>query len=185
MISFSLFTLDLCNEISISLSKYIFKIPGYTVNDSGDDPNEYLASTYLLEDQYNNPDLAQWYDDLTASTTKKPYYQPRITTVKPWTSLDIAKPSWEDSTDDQASEQQPERNNHHDNPSITYGAWNKDNLKLEAVPFSRATDGKERKWVLLNSTVKKRKVIIPSNARNLEINENVGGFQVVPPVQYY
>ena len=161
----------------------MFKIPGYTVNDSGDDPNEYLASTYLLKDQYNNPDLAQWYDDLTASTTKKPYYQPRITTVKPWTSLDIAKPSWEDSTDDQASEQQPERNNHHDNPSITYGAWNKDNLKLEAVPFSRATDGKERKWVLLNSTVKKRKVIIPSNARNLEINENVGGFQVVPPVQ--
>ena len=168
---------------NISLSTYIFKIPGYTVNDSGDDPNEYLASTYLLEDQYNNPDLAQWYDDLTASTTKKPYYQPRITTVKPWTSLDIAKPSWEDSTDDQASEQQPERNNHHDNPSMTYGAWNKDNLKLEAVPFSRATDGKERKWVLLNSTVKKRKVIIPSNARNLEINENVGGFQVVPPVQ--
>ena len=135
-----------------------------------------MASTYDLQDNY--PDLSQWYD--LATSTKKPYV-PRITTVKPWTSLDIAKPSWEDS--DQASPAvEPEDEHNHDiNPPTTYGAWNKDNLKLEAVPFSRATDGKERKWVLLNSTVKRRKVIIPSNARHLEINENVG-FQVVPVV---
>merc|ERR1719412_3007617 len=69
---------------------------------------------------------------------KKPYV-PRITTVKPWTSLDIAKPSWEDS--DQASpDLEPEDEHNHDiNSPTTYGAWNKDNLKLEAVPFSRAT----------------------------------------------
>ena len=125
--------------------------------------------------------MSQWYDLTTSSSTKKPY-TPRITTVKPWTSLDIAKPSWEDSDQASPGGEQPEHNHHDKNPpSMTYGAWNKDNLKLEAVPFSRATDGKERKWVRLNSTVKKRKIIIPSNARHLEINENVG-FQVVPAV---
>ena len=97
---------------------------------------------------------------------------PRLTTVKPWTSLDIAKPTWEDS-DQQGSKV----GNYYETP--TYGLWNKDNLKLDAVPFSRATDGKERKWILMNSTTRKKKIIIPNNARHLVINDSLG-LQVVP-----
>ena len=129
-----------------------------------------MASTYQ-DPSY--PDLSQWYDFTTTSTSKP--YVPRLTTVKPWTSLDIAKPSWED-TDQQGSKVE----NYYETPfSETYGLWNKDNLKLDAVPFSRATDGKERKWVLLNSTTRKKKIIIPNNARHLVINDSLG-LQVVP-----
>ena len=59
----------------------------------------------------------------------------RATTVKPWTSIDLAKPDWEETSpnlfDDQAKSQKLGLQ--------TYGSWNKDTLKLGAVPFSRAT----------------------------------------------
>ena len=157
-------------------------IAGYTVEESSD-PNEYLSSAYYQDANDDNayqqsyvypPDLTTWYDLTTTTTTSKPYV-PRLTTVKPWTSLDLAKPDWEETDRDFRHE-----SNQHRGGSSTYGAWNKDNLKLEAVPFSRDVNGKERKWVLLNSSAaRKKKVVIPSNARHLVIKDNLG-LQVSP-----
>ena len=158
-------------------------IAGYTVEESAD-PNEYLSSAYYqdanddayLQPYVYPPDLTKWYDVTTTKTTTSRPYVPRLTTVKPWTSLDLAKPDWEENDRNFRQE-----SNQRQGGSSTYGAWNKDNLKLEAVPFSRDVEGKERKWVLLNSsaTRKKKIVKIPSNARQLVINDNLG-FQVSP-----
>ena len=92
----------------------------------------------------------------------------RATTVKPWTSIDLAKPDWEETSpnlfDDQAKSQKLGLQ--------TYGSWNKDTLKLGAVPFSRATDGKERKWVKVSSVKRKRKRI-PPNTKEILLDTNL------------
>jgi len=135
---------------------------GYTVQDGNMKPHEYLTSSYERPDKV---DLSEWYD-LTVIPTMKPM---RATTVKPWTSIDLAKPDWEETSpnlfDDQAKSQKLGLQ--------TYGSWNKDTLKLGAVPFSRATDGKERKWVKVSSVKRKRKRI-PPNTKEILLDTNLG-----------
>ena len=72
--------------------------------------------------------MSEWYD-LTVVPTMKPL---RATTVKPWTSIDLAKPNWEET-----SPHLFEQENSQKTGLKTYGKWNKDTLKLGAVPFSR------------------------------------------------
>jgi hypothetical protein len=80
----------------------------------------------------------------------------------------MAKPTWEDLSKETTTEKVVKK------PDLTYGKWNKDTLKLGAVPFSRSSDGKERKWQLLSSTKRRLKKRIPTNARQFVINDSVG-----------
>ena len=82
----------------------------------------------------------------------------------------MAKPDWE------WEESSSNLSNHgikQSGGSKTYGSWNKDTLKLGAVPFSRATDGKERKWVKVSSVKRKRKRI-PPNTKQIYLDGNLG-----------
>lgn len=130
---------------------------GYTVKDSKVTPNEYLISSY---EEQQEPDLSQWYDlvDQTITRPVPPNYE---TTVQPWTSLDSAKPSWENPSPSLVQTEPPN----------TYGSWSGDSLRLAAVPFSRSTDGQERKWVKVASV--KRKKVIPKTD-NYYIQEDLG-----------
>lgn len=103
--------------------------------------------------------MSQWYDLVEPPSTSRPHYA--ATTVQPWTSLDAAKPLWEDPSPSLVQTETPK----------TYGSWSADTLRLGAVPFSRSTDGKERKWVKVAS-VKRKKVIPKTN--NYYIQEDLG-----------
>ena len=139
---------------------------GYTVQDTGVEPNDYLISSY----EYDSPDLSQWYDLTSTPTPTTPYprYQRDSSTLKPWTSIDLAKPTWEE---DPNNENQKVKNVNND--ESTYGSWTRDTLKIGAVPFSRATDGKERKWIKVSSVKRKRKRI-PPNAKYVYADANLG-----------
>ena len=151
-------------EIPLEKSKFVGQEQvvnaGYIVKESPKViPNEYLISSYKPE-----PDLSQWYDLEVETTTLRPKVY--ATTVKPWTSLELAKPNWDEYDSDSKN---------FDNKGLTFGAWNQDNLKLSAVPFSRATDGKERKWTKISSIKRKRKKVDPIT---VYLNENLGSLQV-------
>lgn len=137
---------------------------GYTVDESID-PHGYLMSSYEEQDLYKPPkkelDLSHYYD-VKPTQTSKPWVW---TTVEPWTSLDKAKPDWD--------EVNPEGNPEQGSAVATYGSWNKDTLKLSAVPFSRSTDGRERQWVKISSVKRKRKRI-PGGTRHVVLDDNLG-----------
>ena len=125
-------------------------------------PHEYLSSTY--ENRYepkNKLDLSKYYDitdEPPMTSTPRPW---KWTTVEPWTSLDKAKPDWDQVNPE--GQQSPQ--------GSTYGSWNQDTLKISAVPFSRSTDGKERKWVKVSSVKRKR---VPVGKQKIVLDENIG-----------
>ena len=90
---------------------------GYTVDESIE-PHGYLMSSYE-DDPYDQPkkelDLSQYYDVKTAKPTK-PSKLWTWTTVEPWTSLDEAKPDWEEVNTSSSSGQDPDQGS-----SLTYG----------------------------------------------------------------
>ena len=102
---------------------------GYMVADS---PLE----TIPLEDDnqfvYNNhnddsDEVDRWYEVTVRPKPEPATASPRLpsgTTLKPWTSLDIAKPQWEDKSSNPLQEEKIEVEN-----GETYGTWNKNTLK--------------------------------------------------------
>ena len=112
---------------------------GYVVKQSNLEPHKYLMSSYEM-----------------AAQTK-------TTSPKPWTSLELAKPSWGDDY--------PSRINPPEDPPKTFGAWARDTMKLTAIPFSRASDGKERRWTKISSVKKRKRLPVQDS---IDIHEHLG-----------
>ena len=132
---------------------------GYVVSDEIQ-PSEVDQMWSTYDERYGWTENSSKRPESYQTTTEHEPFYGKVKPIQTWTSLDVAKPEWEEqerkdqNSPSLGSSEALESYHDHNTP---YGKWNTP-LELHSVPFSRSADGKPIRWKLIASTAKLKDV---------------------------